>query len=81
MVVVFNNILSFMIELKNQVLPCPYVRSYSGERGHQLLQENWIIVLARPVETFVRVSISDTPSVKHWQNLGNVLDTSKEKNS
>ena len=38
MVVVFNNILSFMTELKkNQMLPIPYVGSYSDEKGHQFL--------------------------------------------
>ena len=34
---VFHNILSFMTEIKNvyQILPRPYVGSYSGENSHQ----------------------------------------------
>ena len=56
MVVVFHNILSFMTELKkHQMLPRPYVGNYSGEKGHQLLQENWTLALARPVEFFFMV--------------------------
>ena len=51
-----------------QMLPSPYVGSYSGEKGHNLLQENWIIALEISVETFIMVSISDTPSIKYWQN-------------
>ena len=61
------------------MLPRPYVGSYLGEKGHQFWQGSWIIALAKSVETFVVVSISDIPSVKYWQNLGNILDTAKEK--
>ena len=64
---------------KCQILPYPYVGSYSGEKFHQFFQKNWIIALSRSVETFVIVSISDMSSVKYWQNLGKVLDTAKEK--
>ena len=39
MVVVFHDILSFMTELKiYEMLPCPYVGSYSGENGHTFWQ-------------------------------------------
>ena len=38
--------------LKYQMLPRPYVWSYSGEKGHQLLQELCIIELAQSVEIF-----------------------------
>ena len=36
-----------------QMLPRPYVGSYSGEKGHQILQQPWIIVLAKSSETFI----------------------------
>ena len=40
---------------------------------------NWIIALARSVNFFFMVSISDMPSIKYWKNLGKCLDTEKEK--
>ena len=56
MVVVFQNILSFMKEFKkNQILTRPYVGSYIGEKGLQFLQEPWIIALYKSVETFITV--------------------------
>ena len=60
------------------MLSCTYVGSYSGEKGHQFLQENWILALARSVTTFIMVSISDMPNIKYWQNVGKVFDTAKE---
>ena len=38
---------------KYQMLPHPYVGSYSGEKSHQFLQEPWIIALTKSVETFL----------------------------
>ena len=32
---------------KIQMLPRTYVGSYSGEKGHQILQQKWIISLAK----------------------------------
>ena len=61
------------------MLSRPYVRSYSGEKGRQFLQDPWIITLEKYVLTFFMVSISATPSVKYWQNFAKVLDTAKEK--
>ena len=49
-----------------QMLPRPYVGSYSGERVNQLLQYNWINALEKSVETFVLVSISDMRSKKYF---------------
>ena len=43
----------------------PYVGTYSGEKGHQILQQPWIIALAKSIETFLIVSISDMPTVKY----------------
>ena len=63
----------------NQMLPRPYLGSYIGEKGHQFLQEPWIIALAKSVETCFMVSISDTPTIKYWQNLESMMDKSKEK--
>ena len=60
------------------MLPHPYVRSYSGEKVHQFLQEPCIITLSQSVETFVMVSISDMPTVQYWQSLGSLLDKEKE---
>ena len=50
--------------------------SYECERGHQCL-ETWIIQLAKSVETFVMVSISDIPTINYWQIWKN-MDNSKE---
>ena len=80
MVVVFYNILSFMTEIKKyQMLPSPYVGSYSGEKGHHFLHKPWILALSKSVETFIMVSIIDTPTIKYWQNLESIMDTAKEK--
>ena len=43
------------IKVIYQILPRPYVESYSGEKGHYFLQEPWIISLAKSVETFIMV--------------------------
>ena len=62
-----------------QMLPRPYVGSYIIEKGRQFLEEPWIISLAKSFETFLMVSISDMPTIKHWKNLGIFMDKSKEK--
>ena len=52
--------------------PRPYVGSYSGEKGHQFLQEACIIASAKSFETFIMVSISDIPTIKYlksWEVL------------
>ena len=78
MVVVFHNILSFMIPIKKiQMLPRPYVGSYSGEKGHQILHQPWIIALAKSIEIFIEVSIIETPTIKYWQNLGRIMNHAK----
>ena len=51
--------------------------SYSGEKGHQILQQTWIIALANSIETFLIVSIGDIPTVKYWQNLGRIMEEAK----
>ena len=56
------------------MIPCPYVESYSDEKGHQFLHEPWILSLSKSVETFFRVSISDMPTIKYWQNLESMMD-------
>ena len=56
------------------MLPRPYVESYSGEKGHQCLHEPWILELAKSVETFFMVSISDIPSIKYWKILESMMD-------
>ena len=44
----------FYDRIKNiyQMLPRPYVGSYSGEKGHQFLNKLWILALAKSVERF-----------------------------
>ena len=59
------------------MLPFPYVGSYSGEKGHQILQQPWIIVLAKSIETFIIVSIFEMPTIKYWQNLGRIMEEAK----
>ena len=61
------------------MLPCTYVGSYSGEKGHQFLQKLCIIALAKSGETFFMISISDVPSMKYWKFLGSMMDKAKEK--
>ena len=60
-----------------QMLTCPYVASFSVLKGHQFLQNKSVFELAKSVETFVIVSISDMPSIKYWKNLGLIMDTEK----
>ena len=57
----------FYDTIKNiyQMLPRPYVGSYSGGRGHQFLHKPWILALAKSVETFIMVSISDMPTITY----------------
>ena len=79
MVVVFHNILSFMItKEKNQMLPLPYVGSYLSEKGHQFFHKPWILALSKSFEIFILVSISDMPTIKYSQNLGRTTEKSKE---
>ena len=58
------------------MLPRPYVKSYLGKKCHQFLQKPWILALAKSVETFIFVSISDMQTIKYWQNLGSNMDGS-----
>ena len=60
------------------MLPRPYLGSYSGKKGHENLQQPWIIALAKSVETFIIVSINEMPTIKYWQNLGSTMDKAKE---
>ena len=58
-----------MTHLKTyQMIPSPYVESYSDEKSFQFFHKPWIIALAKSVETFIMVSISDMPTIKYWQN-------------
>ena len=59
------------------MLPRPYVGSYSGEKGHQILQQLWIIALAKSIETFTEVSMIEMPTIKYWQNLGRTMKKAK----
>ena len=61
------------------MLPRLYVGSYKGEKGHIFSEEPWIIALAKSVETFNTVSISDMTTSQYWQNLGSIMDKEKEK--
>ena len=47
------------------MLPRPYVGSYSGDKGHEILQQPWIIALPKSVETFIEVSMSEIPIIKY----------------
>ena len=60
------------------MIPRPYLGSYSGEKGHETMQQSWIIALAKSVETFILVSISEMPTIKYWQNLERTMDKAKE---
>ena len=67
-----------MAKFKNKMLPRPYVGSFSCEKGHQFFHKPWILALAKSVETFIMVSISDMPPLKYWQSLGSIIDKAKE---
>ena len=60
------------------MLPRPYVGNNLGEKGHKFLHKPWTLALAKSVETFIFVSISDMPTIKYWQNLGRTMEKSKE---
>ena len=59
------------------MLPHPYVGSYSGEKGHQILKQPWIIALYKLIETFIIVSMIEMPTIKHCQNLGRITEEAK----
>ena len=61
------------------MLPHTYVRSYIGEKGYQFLQKPSIIELSKSVETFIKVIISDMTTSQYWQNLGGIINKTKEK--
>ena len=42
------------------------------------MQQSWIIALAKSVETFILVSISEMPTIKYWQNLERTMDKAKD---
>ena len=60
------------------MLPSSYVGSYSGQKGHGILLQPWILALAKSVENFIIVSMSEMPTIKYWQNLGSTMDKAKE---
>ena len=60
-----------------QMLPRPYVGSYSGEKGHKILQQLWIVALSKSVETFSFVSIIEMPTINYWQNGGRIMKEAK----
>ena len=51
-----------------QILLHTYMISYIGENGQQYFQEPWVLKLAKSVETFIMVSISDMPTSQCWIN-------------
>ena len=57
----------FYDRIKNtyQMLSRTYVGSYSVEKGYHFFHEPWILSLAKSVETFFMVSISDMPTIKY----------------
>ena len=60
-----------------RMLPRPYVGSCIGEKDHQNFQELWIIALAKSVENFIMVSISDMTTSQYWKKLGSMMDKAK----
>ena len=58
------------IENIYQLLPRPWIGNYSGEKGHKFLQKKWILALAKLVDKFVTVWISDMITIKYLHNLG-----------
>ena len=62
---------------KIQILPCPYMGSYLGEKGRQFLHKPWILALSKSVEILIFVSISDMQTMKYWQNLRSTMYKAK----
>ena len=60
------------------MIPRPYHGSYSVEKGHEFLQQAWIIALAKSVEIFLFVSIFEMPNIKFWQDLEKNMVKAKE---
>ena len=60
------------------MLPRPYVVSYSGQKGHKILQQPWILALAKSVETFIEVSMGEIPTIKYWKILERIMNQAKE---
>ena len=42
------------------------------------MRQAWIIALAKSVETFIIVSISEMPTIKYWKNLERTMVKAKE---
>ena len=59
------------------ILPRTYVGSYSGEKGDYFFHKPCILALAKSVETFIMVSISDMPTIKYWKHFGSIMYKSK----
>ena len=69
----------FYDRIKNiyQMLPRPYVGSYSGEKGHQFLNKLWILALAKSVERFLCFNKWHA-NYKILSNFGKKLDKARE---
>ena len=53
-----------IIKKKYQLLPRPYVGSYSGEKGH-IFARSMDYCITKQVKKFVMVSISEMPKIKY----------------
>ena len=60
------------------MLPRPYVVSYIGEKGHQFLQEPWIILLFKSVETFIMASISNMKTSQYWETFVSMMNKARD---
>ena len=65
--------------IKKQILKCPYVGSYEGEKGNLFLKEKWILDLEKSVELFMMVSINDIPTIKYWKTLKKIWFVQKRR--
>ena len=60
------------------MLPHLYVGSYKGVNGNLFLKGKWVVDLAKSVELFVMVSISDMPTIKYGNHLKNDTGCTKD---
>ena len=67
-----------IIKKRHKILPHPQLVIYEGDKGNQFLEEKWIVESEKPVELFVRVSISDTPTIKYWHTLERIMVNAKD---
>ena len=56
-----------------KMLPHPFINSYVGTKGGELLKEQWLIDLDHGAEKIIWLSTDKTRAVKYWQQQENIF--------